>query len=133
MQALALLRCVSFAMHTKRRSGRRLAASHGDNECFSEDATMHRTIAESMHKYSDDVIGIFSPDRLLSPRFHRENGRNLTGGGMQCDNDERFKFITPDTPLNEKAICNYQHVVNYNAKVGFECHYKFKGPETKKT
>ena len=45
-----------------------------------------------------------------------ENGVQITSGSSSCSG-RKLRSVSSDAPLRERALCNFEYVLNYNPKV----------------
>uniref|UniRef100_A0A914CZD4 Uncharacterized protein n=1 Tax=Acrobeloides nanus TaxID=290746 RepID=A0A914CZD4_9BILA len=90
-------------------------------ECFHRYANSdhHQSLSEWIHRKNASHYTPIAPSyqqALLKLQMEGlTHGTQVTSGASSC-NARRLRSISSDTPLRERALCNFEYVLNYNPK-----------------
>ncbi|KAI1725670.1 interleukin-17 domain-containing protein [Ditylenchus destructor] len=111
--------CVSCRLHK-----RILPSNHSDNfaiaeECYHryEHSDHYQTLVDWLHRKNESHYSPISPsynEALLKIRTSEMvDGLQITTGASTC-NSRKMKAVVPTTPLRERALCQFEYILNYN-------------------
>uniref|UniRef100_A0A914C7Z9 Uncharacterized protein n=1 Tax=Acrobeloides nanus TaxID=290746 RepID=A0A914C7Z9_9BILA len=118
LQYFTLVLCFVLASS---RTKHRVGSSSQRDECFHRYAygDHHQSLSEWIHKKNASHYSPIAPSyqqALLKIQMEGlKHGRQVTAGASSC-NLRRTADISSDTPLRERAVCNFEYVLNYNHK-----------------
>uniref|UniRef100_A0A0N5BZF5 Interleukin 17-like protein n=1 Tax=Strongyloides papillosus TaxID=174720 RepID=A0A0N5BZF5_STREA len=79
----------------------------------------HKSFSDWLHRKNSShyspLVPSYSQALLKLEMDKFKHGEQVTSGASAC-NGRQNSFITPETPLRERALCKFEYIVNYNPK-----------------
>uniref|UniRef100_A0A914XMV6 Uncharacterized protein n=1 Tax=Plectus sambesii TaxID=2011161 RepID=A0A914XMV6_9BILA len=103
------------------RSGESFSRDQRSTECFHTytESDHHRSFTEWLHRKNSTHYSPIVPSYQQALRTIQvqalEDGMQVTSGGADCSS-RRIDMIGSETPLRERALCNFEYTLNYNPK-----------------
>uniref|UniRef100_A0A0N4ZBD4 Si:ch73-335m24.2 n=1 Tax=Parastrongyloides trichosuri TaxID=131310 RepID=A0A0N4ZBD4_PARTI len=91
------------------------------DECYYRYSAQdhHQSFSNWLHRknstHYSPIVPSYSQALLKLEVENFRHGEQVTTGASSC-NGKQNTFITPETPLRERALCKFEYVVNYNPK-----------------
>uniref|UniRef100_A0A914CRL4 Uncharacterized protein n=1 Tax=Acrobeloides nanus TaxID=290746 RepID=A0A914CRL4_9BILA len=79
----------------------------------------HQSLSEWIHRKNSShyspIAPSYQPALLKIEMEGLKHDMQITSGASSCG-QRKTKNISPDTPLRDRALCNFEYVLNYNPR-----------------